>query len=116
MENPLNTFVTKANKLFMHYEAKSEMSAQPLVFELGYFGYKYLYNESLNSNISINFADIIPAHIVQKEFNYTANFEIRVQVPDVINQYFMPVLSDCNLGIKNGQITVKTSSGKWRFK
>jgi len=112
MENPLNTFVTKANKLFMHYEAKSEMSAQPLVFELGYFGYKYLYNESLNSNISINFADIIPAHIVQKEFNYTANFEIRVQVPDVINQYFMPVLSDCNLGIKNGQITVKTSSGK----
>ena len=112
MSNPLNTFISKNNKLYMHFQALPESNKRSLVMETGYFAYKYLYSMKENDDVFINFADFIPTHIGQKLFNYTTSFEIRVEVPNT-EMYFMPILSECNLQIKNGKINVKTSSGNF---
>lgn len=112
MNNPLNTLVSKENKFFMKFQPLAVPSNQSLIFETGYFGYKHIYNGSEeHNNIFINFADIIPEHIADKQFNYTSSFEIRIRVPDT-NKYFMPVFSECQLNIKQGKITIKTNNGK----
>jgi len=114
MSNPLSTFVSRGNKLYMHFEPSQGRVNQPLVFETGYFAYKHLYSIQASDDIFINFADIIPAHVSENLYNYTTNFEIRFQVPDSTAFYFMPVLYDCNLRIigNAGRINVKASSGK----
>lgn len=95
--------------------APPKTESKPLVFETGYFGIKYLYNDKGANNISINFAEIIPAHIADKEFNFTTNFEIRVQVPNKDN-YFMPVLYDCNLAVDTGKLVIQTENSNLKHK
>jgi len=113
MSNPLNTFVSKDNKLYMYFEAFQGLTNRPLVFETGYFAYRHLYNSKDSENIFINFADIIPVEVPDNIYNFTTDFEIRFEVPDTSASYFMPVLHDCNLKIASGgKINVKTSSGK----
>ena len=111
MENPLSTYVSKSNKLFMKIVPSTLAESKPLAFETGYFGIKSLYNNERENDISINFAEIIPADIADKEFNFTTSFEIRVKVPNEDN-YFMPVLYDCNLSIKTGKLVIQTENNK----
>lgn len=111
MENPLNTFVSKENKLYMKFSHSNVPSNRSLQFEAGYFGYKYIYNQTEQNEILINFPDIIPQHIIQNQFNYTSSFEIKIQQPDS-DAYFMPLISQCQLQIETGKILIKTSNGK----
>ncbi len=111
MSNPLNTLVSKENRLYMRFQPSATPTNNSLVFEASYFGYKHIYNSSDEySNIFINFADIIPAQIADKQFNFTSSFEIRFRVPDT-DKYLMPVFSECQLNIKQGKITIKTNNG-----
>ena len=111
MENPMNTYVSKENKLHMQFETLSNETSQPLAFEAGYFGYKHVYNQSEQNSIVISFADIIPAHITDKLFNFTTSFEIKIQVPQV-DMYFIPKFFNCTLAIQQGKIIILADNGK----
>jgi len=107
MDNPLNTLVSNNNQLFLNYNKSSKVSNKKrLVFDMGYFSYKYLYNDN-DDFINVRFADIIPQNVPSKSrIDY---MEIKVKLMNESN-YIIPVISNCNTTFLNGSLSIRSGS------
>lgn len=80
--------------------------SKPLVFDLGYFSYKYLYDQT-DSPVDIDFSKIIPANVLQRTI--VSNLEVLIRLQNTSN-YLVPVISQCDFRVDMGSIVLKTST------
>ena len=85
-----------------------ESPHKPLVFDLGYFSYKYLYTD-FDSRVDIDFSTIIPSNVLKR--TVVDSLEVIIRLENKTN-YIVPVISDCDFGggLETGEVVLKTSS------
>lgn len=98
-------YVSESSKLYMIYKLHRK-PVKPLVFDLGYFSYKYLY-EQTDSPVIIDFAKIIPSNVSPR--TVVSNLDVIIRLQNTSN-YLVPVISECDFGIEKGDAVLKTST------
>lgn len=87
------------------------MLVKPLVFDIGYFSYKHLYDD-YDREVDLDFGSLIPANVGSK--TRLNNLEVKISLSNRTN-YIVPVIRDCYLRIDQGEILLKTSSRSIRL-
>ena len=86
---------------------------KPLLFDIGYFTYRYLYSEN-QQEMDIDFSKIIPANVNKK--TRVANIEFTIKLLNTSN-YIMPVITDCYTLLKRGgSVTIRTQQHSTPFR
>ncbi|RNA07804.1 hypothetical protein BpHYR1_003252, partial [Brachionus plicatilis] len=114
MDNPLNSFLSDSNILHLNFKRsiKPTHLIKPLIFDIGYFSYKYLYTE-VDSVMSVDFARIIPDNVANTTRIDVLPIKIQLKNND---RYIYPVISDCFTDVKSGLIMIRTSQKSIPFK
>jgi hypothetical protein len=105
MANPFRAHISETNRLFLTYKTLKATS-KPLVFDLGYFSYKSLYDD-FDSSVDVDFAKLIPSNIGPK--TKLNSLEIKIALANRTN-YVVPVISACNFRVEQGEVVLKTST------
>lgn len=114
MDNPLNSFLSDSNILYLNFmrSIKPTHLIKPLIFDIGYFSYKYLYTE-VDSGMVVDFSRIIPDNMA----NNTRIEVVPIKISLKNNERFIyPVISECFTDVKSGLIVIRTSQKSIPFK
>lgn len=101
----IRAYVSDASRLYMIYKLHRK-PIKPLVFDLGYFSYKYLYDQT-DSPVDIDFSKIIPANVLPRTI--VSNLDVLIRLQNTSN-YLVPVISQCDFRVDMGSIVLKTST------
>ncbi|CAF0901320.1 unnamed protein product, partial [Brachionus calyciflorus] len=114
MDNPFGTFVSDTNKLFLNFKRSTKPThlIKPLIFDIGYFSYKFLYTE-VDRSINLDFSKIIPENIGNNTQIDLLPIKIKL---DNSNRYLYPVISECSTDIKSGLVLLRTNQKSIPFK
>jgi hypothetical protein len=115
MDNPFSSFVSERNSLYLNYKRvnpKLPNLSKPLVFDIGYFSYRYIFDES-DAEMSVAFAKIIPKNVNNN--TRISNLEFKIKLADS-KSYIFPVISDCYTHINNGLVNIRANNRAIPFK
>jgi hypothetical protein len=115
MNNPFSALISKTNNVFLSYRrlyAKKPNLKRPLGFEIGYFSYRYLYDE-LEKTMTVDFSDIIPKNVND---NLKVDYlEFKIKLPKS-SSYIMPVIRDCFTNVHTGSVNIRSNHRLTPFK
>lgn len=98
-------YISASSRLYMTYQLHRSPH-KPLVFDLGYFSYKYLYDD-FDQRVDLDFSKLIPANVSPRTIINSLDVIIRLRNQ---SNYIVPVITDCDFRIETGDVVLKTSS------
>lgn len=114
MENPFFSFISESSNVHLNFKRSTDPThlVKPLVFDIGYFSYKYLYTET-DKMLNIDFSKLIPDNIGNRTKIDSLQFKIKLANQ---NNYIYPIISDCYTDVKHGDVNIRANQRSVPFK
>ncbi len=109
-DNPFFDYISTSGTVYLNY--RNLLSDSSTAFDLGYFSYRYLYDD-FDTDMNVDFSKIIPDNINQKTIFENFDFVIRLKKE---TDYIVPIISDCNTNFEQGEASIVLKYRTYPFK